>query len=42
MRNRGLQGTGYRGQGTAAGSGIVRYSLFPIPYSLEFDAGATP
>jgi hypothetical protein len=39
MRNRGLQVTGYRGQGTAAGSGIVRYSLFPVPRSLQFDVG---
>jgi hypothetical protein len=32
MRNGGLQGTGYRGQGTALI--FAGYSLFPIPYSL--------
>lgn len=39
MRNGGLPGTGYRGQGMAAGSGVAGYSRFPIPYSLRLSPG---
>jgi hypothetical protein len=39
MRNRGSRGTGDKGQGTAIREIPVGYSLFPIPYSLQFKAG---